>query len=271
MKIFKDKHSLQKELSRENRVCFVPTMGGLHKGHIHLIDKSKEFKRKILVSIFINPKQFNNKNDFFKYPRNLKKDLNLLGKLKISYVYLPNYKDIFKFKPKNTIFLDKFSKKLCGKTRKGHFKGVLNVVNRFLDLIKPKYIILGVKDFQQSYLITKHIKKRNINTKVINCKTIREKNGVACSTRNQNLSDYQLKIASKVIKYLKNNKRLIKKKLSNFNTTILKRNLKDLGVTKIDYLELFNSKTLVRPKSNRENLKIFIAYYLNKTRLIDNI
>ena len=271
MKIFKSKYKLQKEILDIKNISFVPTMGGLHKGHISLIKKSKNFNGKTLVSIFVNPKQFNKKQDFLKYPRNLTKDLILLKRLNVDYVYLPSLKDIFSFKVRNKIYLDKFSKKLCGKSRRGHFKGVLNIVNRFLDLIKPKYIILGVKDFQQSYLITKHIKKRNINTKVINCKTIREKNGVACSTRNQNLSDYQLKIASKVIKYLKNNKRLIKKKLSNFNTTILKRNLKDLGVTKIDYLELFNSKTLVRPKSNRENLKIFIAYYLNKTRLIDNI
>ncbi len=271
MKIFKSKHKLQNEILNIKNISFVPTMGGLHKGHISLIKRSKNLNGKTLVSIFVNPKQFNEKKDFLKYPRNLKKDLKILERLKVDYIYIPNFKDIFSFKVKNEIYLDNFSKKLCGKSRKGHFRGVLNIVNRFLDLIKPKYIILGVKDFQQSYLITKHIKKRNINTKVINCKTIREKNGVACSTRNQNLSDYQLKIASKVIKYLKNSKRLIKKKLSNFNTTILKRNLKDLGVTKIDYLELFNSKTLVRPKSNRESLKIFIAYYLNKTRLIDNI
>ena len=246
-------------------------MGGLHKGHISLIKRSKNMNGKTLVSIFVNPKQFNEKKDFLKYPRNLKKDLIILKRLKVDYIYIPTFKDIFSFKVKNEIYLDNFSKKLCGKSRSGHFRGVLNIVNRFLDLIKPKYIILGLKDFQQSYLITKHIKKRNIKTKVINCKTIREKNGVACSTRNQNLSDYQFKIASKVIKYLKNNKRLIKKKLSNFNTTIIKKNLKNLGVTKVDYLELFNAKTLVRPKNNRENLKIFIAYYLNKTRLIDNI
>ena len=271
MKIFKSKHKLQKEILNIKNISFVPTMGGLHKGHISLIKKSKNFNGKTLVSIFVNPKQFNKKQDFLKYPRNLTKDLILLKRLKVDYIYLPSLKDIFSFKVKNKIYLDKFSKKLCGKSRKGHFKGVLNIVNRFLDLIKPKHIILGVKDFQQSYLITKHILKRNINTKVINCKTIREKNGVACSTRNKNLSKYQFKIASKTIKYLKNYKKLIKKKLSNFNSANIKKNLKNFGVTKIDYIELFNSKTLIRPRSNRENFRIFIAFYLNKTRLIDNI
>ena len=266
MKIFKDKHSLQKELSRENRVCFVPTMGGLHKGHIHLIDKSKEFKRKILVSIFINPKQFNNKNDFFKYPRNLKKDLNLLGKLKISYVYLPNYKDIFKFKPKNTIFLDKFSKKLCGKTRKGHFKGVINVVNRLIQIVKPKYLFLGKKDFQQLYLIKKHFKINKIDTNIIECKTIRETNGLACSTRNKNLNKKDIEIASKIYHYLKDNKKKFPIKVVNLKDKLVK-----FGADKIDYLEFLNVKTLKKPKTKNENYRIFVAYYLKKTRLIDNI
>ena len=271
MKIFKSKHKLQKEILNIKNISFVPTMGGLHRGHISLIKKSQNFKGKTLVSIFVNPKQFNDKKDFIKYPRNLKKDLRILKRLNVDLIYLPTLKDIFSFKVKNKIYLDKFSKKLCGKSRKGHFKGVLNIVNRFLDLIKPKYIFLGAKDFQQSYLINKHILKRKINTKVINCKTIREKNGIAYSTRNQNLSENQFKIASKVIRYLQNKKRLIKKKFTNFNTVNVKKDLMNLGINKIDYIDILNSQTLIRPRSNRENFKIFIAFYLNKTRLIDNI
>ena len=109
----------------------------------------------------------------------------------------------------------------------------MNIVNRFLELIKPKYIFLGIKDFQQSYLIRRHIVKRKIKTKVINCKTIREKNGIACSTRNNNLNKNQLKIASNAIKYLKNKKKLIKKKLSNFKFVNIKKDLINLGVKKI--------------------------------------
>ena len=271
MKIFKSKHKLQKEILNIKNISFVPTMGGLHKGHISLIKKSKNFKGKTLVSIFVNPKQFNEKKDFINYPRNLKKDLVILKRLNVDLIYLPNLKDIFSFQVKNKIFLDKFSKKLCGKSRRGHFKGVLNIVNRFLEIIKPKYIFLGIKDFQQSYLINMHILKRKINTKIIHCKTIREKNGVACSTRNNNLSKNQFKIVANVVKYLKNKKRLIKKELSNFKFLNIKKDLMNLGLTKIDYIELYNSKTLKRPKNKREKFKIFIAFYLNKTRLIDNI
>ncbi|MBD1172507.1 pantoate--beta-alanine ligase [Pelagibacterales bacterium SAG-MED05] len=271
MKIFKSKHKLQKEILNIKNISFVPTMGGLHKGHISLIKKSKSFKGKTLVSIFVNPKQFNEKKDFINYPRNLKKDLMILKRLNVDLIYLPNSKDVFSFQVKNKIFLDKFSKKLCGKSRRGHFKGVLNIVNRFLEIIKPKYIFLGIKDFQQSYLINIHILKRKINTKIIHCKTIREKNGIACSTRNNNLNRNQFKIASNVIKYLRNKKRLIKKELSNFKFLNIKKDLMNLGLTKIDYIELYNSKTLKRPKNKKEKFKIFIAFYLNKIRLIDNI
>ena len=156
MKIFKNKNKLKKEISGIKNISFVPTMGGLHKGHISLIKKSKKLKEKTIVSIFINPKQFNQRKDFLNYPRNQKKDLSILKRLKVDFIFLPNTNDIFSFKPKNQVYLDKFSKKLCGKSRKGHFEGVLNVVNRLLEIIKPKFIFFGLKDFQQLYLVNKH-------------------------------------------------------------------------------------------------------------------
>ena len=149
--------------------------------------------------------------------------------------------------------------------------GVLNVVNRFLEIIRPKYILLGLKDFQQLTLIEKHIIKNKINTKVISCKTIRERNGVVCSTRNFNLSNKQSKIASSVYKYLFTIKKLTKKNIKLFNSSILKKKLIILGVSKVDYLDIINLKKLKKPKSRKENYNIFLAYYLGKTRLIDNI
>ena len=129
MKIFKDKQSLQKEIFQNNGISFIPTMGGLHKGHISLIKKSKKYKFKTLVSIYVNPKQFDNKQEFSRYPKNLKKDIEILKKLKVDYLYTPLFKDIYGFKTKNKIYLDKFSKQLCGKFRKSHFKGVVQVMN----------------------------------------------------------------------------------------------------------------------------------------------
>ena len=265
MKIFKNRNKLQKEISDINNISFVPTMGGLHKGHISLIKKSKKYSKTNLVSIFVNPKQFNDKKDFLRYPRNLKKDLIILKKLNVNYVYLPTYKDIFGFKTSNKIYLDKFSKKLCGKFRKGHFKGVINVVNRFLEITKPKYLFLGEKDFQQLVVISKHISKNKIGTKIINGKTIRESNGIACSTRNRILTKRQVQIASNIHKILKKHKSLAIK-----NIRLLRKKCLEAGINKIDYIEAYNTKTLTKPKSGNK-YRIFIAFYLGKTRLIDNI
>ncbi len=271
MKIFKDKNVLQKVILKNKGISFVPTMGGLHKGHISLIKHSKKSGLKTLVSIFINPKQFNKKSDFRSYPRNTKKDLRLLKKLKIDYLYTPTFKDIYGFKPRKKIFLDKFSKKLCGKFRKGHFEGVLNVMNRFIEIIKPKYIFLGKKDYQQLYLIKKHIEKRRIKSKIVECETIRENNGVALSTRNSSLNYNQMKIASNIYYYLYNLKQKLKKNYNSFNTNKIKKDLKDLGASKIDYLENYNIKNFEKIKKQNKKFNIFIAYYIKKTRLIDNI
>ena len=271
MKIFKNKLTLQKEITKDNCISFIPTMGGLHKGHVSLIKKAMNFKCKILVSIFINPKQFSKRIDFQNYPKNINHDINVLKKLKIDYLYLPSFNDIYDFVPRNKVSLNKFSKQLCGRLRKGHFEGVLNVVNRFLEIIKPKYIYLGLKDFQQLILINHHILKNKINTKVIKCKTIRDKNGVACSTRNYNLNKSELKIASNIYKYLSNLKNKKKKNLDFYKTDILKKNLISFGASKIDYIENINLKNLGKESIFKKQNKIFVAYYIKNVRLIDNI
>tara|TARA_A100001011_G_scaffold296724_1_gene309288 strand:+ start:60 stop:878 length:819 start_codon:yes stop_codon:yes gene_type:complete len=272
MKIFKDKQSLGEEISKTKGISFVPTMGMLHNGHISLIKQSKKSKLKTLVSIFVNPKQFNKKSDFRSYPRNMKKDLKQLKKLKVNYLYVPTYKDIYGFKPKQKVFLDKFSKKLCGRYRKGHFEGVLNVVNRFIEIIKPKYIFLGKKDYQQLYLIKRHIEKRKIKSKIVECKTIREINGVACSSRNSNLNKNQMKIASDIYYYLCNLKKKTKKNINFFNKNKIKKDLIDLGANKIDYVENYNIKNFKEiKKANQKKFNLFFAYYIKKIRLIDNI
>ena len=271
MKIFKKKHTLQKEISKNKGVSFVPTMGGLHKGHVSLIKQSKKSKLKTLVSIFVNPKQFNKKSDLRSYPRNTNKDIELLKKLKIHYLYIPTFKDIYGFRPKEKVFLDKFSKELCGRFRRGHFEGVLNVVNRFIEIIKPKYIFLGKKDYQQLYLIKKHIKKRKIKSKIIECKTIRETNGIAYSSRNSNLNKKQMKIASNIYYYLCDLKKKITKDYGLFNINKIKKDLIDLGATKIDYLENYNIKNFKKIKKTSRKFNLFFAYYIENTRLIDNI
>ena len=268
MKLFTNKKKLQKEIKNINNISFVPTMGALHKGHESLIKKSVRESRKTLVSIFVNPKQFDKKKDFSSYPKSYKNDVKILKRLKVKYIYKPSYDDIYKFKTKNKIFLNKYSKKLCGKYRKRHFKGVIDVVNRLLEIIKPQKILLGEKDFQQLFLIKKHIEKNRINTKVISCKTIRDKKFIAYSSRLRKLNKYQKTNLVEIIKILKNYKKNLISKKTNYNFNNIKKKLLLAGVRKVEYVEPIDLKTLKKPKKNKYNL--FFSFHIGKVRFIDN-
>ena len=197
MKILLRNNDLNEALLGSSNVGFVPTMGSLHKGHISLVKKSLIYCSKTIVSIFVNPTQFNNKNDYKKYPRNIKKDLKILKKLKVNFVYIPNKKQIYKTKNKIKIHLSKKDKILCAKYRKGHFEGVIDVMTRLTNIVKPSKIFMGEKDFQQIFLVKRYI-ENNFRSKVIICKTIRDKNKLALSSRNLLLDKKSLIEASKI-------------------------------------------------------------------------
>ena len=147
----------------------------------------------------------------------------------------------------------------------------MNVVNRFLEIIKPKYIVLGKKDFQQLFLIKEHILKSKLSTRVVPYQTVREKNGVALSSRSQKLNSKEKKLCALIIKYLKREKVKIKKNKHLFNKKdYLFKKIKRFNVSKIDYIEFLNLKTLKKPKNNKNLFNIFIAYKINNIRLIDN-
>ena len=183
MKILLHNNDLNDALHSVSNLGFVPTMGSLHNGHISLIKRSLKECKKTIVSIFVNPTQFNSKNEYKKYPRNNKRDLSILKKLKIDFLYIPKEKDVYNFKRKSSINLNKKDKILCAKFRKGHFEEVIDVMDRLTKIIKPQKIYMGKKDFQQLYLVKKHITKK-YNVKIIQCKTIRDSNKLAFSSRN---------------------------------------------------------------------------------------
>ena len=258
MKVLLNNSSLFESLRPFDDLGFVPTMGGIHEGHLSLINKSNKLCKKTIVSIFINPKQFNNKKDLKSYPRNLKKDLKILTKSKkVDFVYLPKFKDIYKDNKKSKIKLLKKDKILCAKFRKGHFEGVLDVMNKLTKIINPQKIFMGEKDFQQLYLVKKEL-ERKYKTKVISCKTIRDKNNVALSSRNLLLNKSNLKIAANIYKKLSNIKKNIKKKknISKF-LKYQKMKLTNNYKIKIDYLELRNENTL-KISSTKKNSRLFI-------------
>ena len=160
MKLIKQITDLNKAINNENELGFVPTMGSLHKGHEYLIKTSKKLCKKTLVSIFVNPTQFNDRNDYKNYPRDLNKDFKILKRLKVDFVYVPTVNQIYKEKKFSKINLKKSQKILCAKFRKGHFEGVLNVLNRFVKLISPKMMFMGEKDHQQYFLVQDYISKK---------------------------------------------------------------------------------------------------------------
>ena len=270
MKILLNNNDLNEALYGVSDLGYVPTMGSLHKGHISLIKKSLKKCKKTIVSLFINPKQFNNKNDYLNYPRNYKKDISILRSLKIDYLYLPKKNDIYNQVRKSKIRINKKDKILCAKYRKGHFEGVLDVMDRLAKLVNPKKVFMGKKDFQQFILVKKYIKKK-YNIKVIGCPTIRDKNKVALSSRNLLLNKKQLFIASQIIRDLFNFKKKFRKsKNINHLLKIKKVELQDKYKIKIEYLE--NRKINNLEKINNFNQSIiFIAYYINQVRLIDNL
>ena len=269
MKIISSKNKLIKIIGKDKNLGFVPTMGSLHLGHISLIKMSIKQCDKTIVSIFVNKPQFNRKSDFKKYPRVLKKDIYKLNKLKVDYLYLPTTKQMYPKGRNKNIKINSFGEKLCGKYRPGHFEAVVDVIDRFIKIIRPKKVYFGEKDMQQLKIIDDFVKKNYSETKVIPCKTIREKNGIAFSSRNYLLSSKEKIIASKIFKLLVNNKKnLIKKELS---LKILKRMICKIGVKKIDYIEVLDVNKLTTPFKKKIKYKIFIAYYLGSTRLIDNI
>tara|TARA_Y100001970_G_scaffold18116_1_gene20351 strand:+ start:3677 stop:4489 length:813 start_codon:yes stop_codon:yes gene_type:complete len=269
MKIITSIFDLNKEIKDYKNIGFVPTMGGIHAGHISLIKISQKKKSKTIVSIFVNPTQFNKKNDFKNYPRNISKDIAILNKLNVDYLFLPRVKDIYKFKAKKFI-LKKNEKILCAKFRAGHFEGVLDVMNRLMSIIKSKDLYMGEKDFQQLFLIKKFLSKK-FNININSCPTKRLSNKVALSTRNKLLNKRSMKKASDIAKFLYKIK--LKSKLQSSKLSIdlpyYKKELEKKFNIKIDYLEFRDEKNL-KLNNFKNNFRLFIAYNIEKVRLIDN-
>jgi len=266
MIIFKSINKLNKEVNFKADIGFVPTMGALHQGHVSLIKKSQKKCKKTLVSIFVNPAQFNNKEDYKKYPKNIQKDLKLLKNLKVDYVLIPTVKDVYGNKSKKKFKISKSNKILCAKYRPGHFEGVLGVINQYIKKLEINKIFLGEKDYQQ-YILIRDFLKKNSNVKTILCKTIRMKNGLAYSSRNKLLNQKYIKRSALLVSKLKKLFIHLKKDLNNkfiINDFINKN--KEFN---IEYLELRNKNNLSK-KISKKNVKIFIAFYINGTRLIDN-
>ena len=269
MKIISNKNNLVKITNNIKNLGFVPTMGAIHKGHLSLVEASNKNCKKTLVSIFINKPQFNRKKDLQKYPRTMKKDIKKLKKYKVDYLFVPSFKEMYPNGVNKKIKVISFAKELCGKFRPRHFEAIADIIDRFIKIIKPKKIFLGEKDMQQLKIIDAFVKEHYPKVKVIGCKTVREKNGTAMSSRNILLSDKEKIIASNIYKFIKRNKRKILTNKIKF--IYIQKKIFKLGVKRIDYIKILDINKIINSHLKKSKPRVFIAYYLRSTRLIDNI
>ena len=258
-------------LRKNQKVGLVPTMGCIHDGHLELIKRSKELKYFTIVTIFVNPAQFNNQNDLKKYPSQEKKDLEILKKYDVDLVFFPKVKQIYPSGYSTYIKEINFSDVLCGKYRKNHFSGVLTIVLKLFLIIQPYTAFFGEKDFQQLFLIKKMVKDLNLAVKIIGIPTVRDANGLALSSRNKLLNPKGLEIAKQI--YLNIKKiRYLEYKYTKDLELYLKKELKKSGLNNIEYIEIRDSNSLKHPKNiiKRRSLRVFVAVYVDDVRLIDN-
>ncbi len=259
--------------SKKYTIGFVPTMGALHEGHLTLVRMAKKHCDKVAVSIYINPTQFGPKEDLTKYPRNIKKDRALLKKEGVDLIFLPSNKSMYPEGYKTFVEVGDLGKIMCGVSRPDHFRGVATIVAKLLNIVKPDVLFLGAKDFQQQAIIRKMVKDLNLDIKIATVPTVREKDGLAMSSRNAYLSIKERKIAPVLYRSLKMAKGLVKngerdaqRIIAKIRATIMKEKMFN-----IDYIDIRNPGTLDKIKKIKGKTLIVLAAYLGRTRLIDNI
>ena len=266
--------TLQKFTQKPGKLALIPTMGNLHDGHLSLVRLAKLNAKKTITTIFVNPLQFGRNEDFEKYPRTEEMDIKKLSKEKCDILFIPvNRNEVFpKFEEIKKIESGKLGNELCGKIRPGHFDGVLTVVNKIFDMIKPDIAIFGAKDYQQQILISEMSKILHPYLTILKAPIIRSKNGVALSSRNNYLSEKEMNLASNLFKCLENSVKLYKDNV--LLSEIIENAQKFLISKKLnpDYLELRDNKLNNINDNNFNGKKVFLSSVtLNKTRLIDNI
>jgi pantoate--beta-alanine ligase len=280
MKSFSAKSDLQTYLNplrkKKKKIGFVPTMGALHKGHLSLVKRALYKSDVCVVSIYVNPTQFNDAKDLEGYPRTVESDIQMLRHLSEDIiVYLPTNEDIYgdavELNDFNFMGLDKIME---GANRPGHFKGVANVVERLFDAVQPKFAFFGEKDFQQLRIIQYLNKKHRWRTTIVPCPTSREHNGLALSSRNQRLSEASKEKCGLIYETLKQVKlKFSTNTMENLKLYVEKKISMHRDFIELEYFEIADEITLTPAQKNQKKLKYraFIAVRVDGVRLIDNI
>jgi pantoate--beta-alanine ligase len=279
MPVFQTQNALQIELKKaqnqSKKIGFVPTMGALHKGHLSLLEESISENEITVLSIFVNPTQFNNADDLKKYPRTLEKDVALVRKLNENIlIYAPSVNDIYAGETISTSFnYDGLEHQMEGKHRPGHFDGVGTIVKKLFEIVNPTNAYFGEKDFQQLQIVKKLVVKHKIPVNVIPCEIYREPSGLAMSSRNERLSENARNESKLIYQILLEAKDKFMLKSAKEVTEFVVREFKKHKNFTLEYFEIAEEETLLSCKRKTKNKKYrgFIAVFIEDIRLIDNI
>lgn len=254
-------------------IGFVPTMGALHEGHISLVKKCREQNDVCIVSIFVNPTQFNNQTDLEKYPRTIDEDTKLLSYAGVDIVFVPSVQEVYP-EPDNRQFdFGLLDKVMEGKFRPGHFNGVAQVVSRLFDFVKPDKAYFGEKDFQQLAIIRRMVSQCNIPVEIVPMPIKREDSGLAMSSRNQRLTGDQKKDAANIYRVLSESKTLYNNKTVEELRFWVIENINKIASLEVEYFEIVDGNTLQQISDWKDTQYVVgcITVFCGEVRLIDNI
>ena len=277
MKIFYTKAALNAYLDAQKKnkqIGFVPTMGALHEGHLSLLKNCKEENDISIVSIFVNPTQFDNSADLVKYPKTFQEDTKLLESAQCDVLFAPDVKEIYAENITATSFdFDGLEQEMEGRFRTGHFDGVGTVVKRLFEIVAPNKAYFGEKDFQQLQIVKKMTKKQQLPVKVKGCEIYRAKNGLAMSSRNSRLTEAHLEAAPFIFKILQKAKIEFRTKTPNAIIKWVEKEFEKQPLLNLEYFTIADEKTLknIKKKDEKTQYRAFIAVFAGEIRLIDNI
>jgi pantoate--beta-alanine ligase len=278
MKVFATRKALkthiQDHFSPHKTLGFVPTMGALHEGHLSLLEEAKKHNDYTVVSIFVNPTQFDNSEDLEKYPRTLEMDLKLLEDKGCDIVFTPSVEEIYAQNISSQQFdFDGLEREMEGKFRSGHFDGVGTIVKTLFEIIEPTAAYFGEKDFQQLQIIRKMVVKHQLPVNVVGCPIFRESNGLAMSSRNERLSKTQRQEASIIYQTLQTAKEKFSKESLESIDTWVRTQFENHPAFALEYFTIADESTLRVPSeiSPEKSYRAFIAVYADSVRLIDNL
>ena len=277
MQVFSETKTLQEALNSKGKnysIGFVPTMGALHRGHMSLVHEAKEHNDLVVVSIFVNPTQFDNADDLDKYPKTLQADLELLEAQGCQFVFVPSIAEMYRENVSSETFsFDGLEFEMEGKFRAGHFDGVGTIVRRLFEIVKPTNAYFGEKDFQQLQIIRTMVKNLKLPVKIIGCPIFREDDGLAMSSRNTRLTKEHRTIAPMIFKVLSE----VKNRFGTENVDAIvqwvEQEFYEEPLLELEYFEIAEEETLKSVQKFKRNGKYraFIAVFAGEIRLIDNI